>query len=178
MSRRKRKSKPPSAGEPPASTGNAGNEGPPNAGAPCNPATLAARRRWFAIAAILVAAWWVVLIGLAAFTANPVTLNRQQVLRAARTGSIVTAEVRDAKAGKVKVLRDWTKGGSGEELIVAGLADSGARDGKTYILPLTTDTLSGRLRIAPAPGPSKTPPVYPASDSAVEQLTAILGKRR
>ena len=166
MSRRKRKrNKQPSATESKRST-----SGPPEPATPPDPAVVAKSRRRFWIAVGLVAAWWAVLIGLARFSANPVTVNRKQIRSSRR---IVTAEVIDASAGTVKVVKDWSGGPTGGTLRVQGLADSGAKDNESYILPLTEDAESN-YRITTARISPGARPIYPASEAAVEQLTAIL----
>lgn len=131
-------------------------------------------RRRFLVAAVLVGVWWAALIGLVVLTANPVTLNQAQIRRAATNGSIVTAKVVDSEAGTVEIVKDWTAGDSRGRVTIDRLAESGARDGKTYILPLTTESQRGTVRIAPAKIPSQPPPIYEATDEAVHQLTVIL----
>ncbi len=51
----------------------------------------------------LVAFWILFLAGLALWTANPVTLNRDQILLAQATGAVVIADIRDVRSGRIHV---------------------------------------------------------------------------
>ena len=99
------------------------------------------RRRFFLVA-LLVGAWWAVLIGLTIVTANPVTLNREQINRA---DIVVTAKVLNAKTGQVAVLKEWKIGTKRETLRIEGLQKSRAADGETYILPLSINATGLRV---------------------------------
>jgi len=127
------------------------------------------RTRRFLLIAAVVAAWWAVLIGLVIWTANPVTLNRRQIRI---SHLVVTAEVLDADAGQVKILKRWKGNTAGEELRVNGLRDSGAETGEAYILPLTAK--NGQWKVTPAFETQNTPSIYPADLDSVKQLEALL----
>jgi hypothetical protein len=127
-------------------------------------------RRRFLIAAAVTAAWWAGLIGMVAFTANPVTINRRQLRNSMQ---IVTAEVVDAAEGKVKIVKVYSGGGLSGEHRVDGLRELGVRDGATYILPLTL-TARGNWQVTPLPDAPRGRAVYPATDDALRQLAEIL----
>jgi len=70
---------------------------------------------------------------------------------------------------QVKVVKDWSGAGLTGEIRVDGLADVGARDGKTYIIPLSL-TRRGGWEITPIPDSSHRQQIYPATDDALKQF--------
>jgi hypothetical protein len=122
-------------------------------------------------ALVVAVTWWVALSLLAVLTANPVTLNRKQIL-----GSqyVVTAVVDDAAAGRVTVEKEWKTGFNVGSRTIGGLEQSGARAGVRYIIPLTV-TSEGGLAITMAPAPLNRPLIYPAGAEALKQLEQVLG---
>ena len=129
-------------------------------------------RRRFVLAALLAAVWMVALILLAAFTANPVTLNRDQVRR---SDWVVTGTVVDLDKSLVAVEKEWKRGRITGEIAVRNLRETSARTGERYILPLSADKNGGtRYRVTESPVPRSAPPVYPATEEALAQLHAIL----
>ena len=142
---------------------------------PASPPT----RRLLVTVFSIAACWGIVLIGLVIFTANPVTLNRLQFIRAELA---VTAEVTDRDKGTVKVKKVWwsrTSSSVQEETTfkVKGLQEANVKQGETYLFPLFRNQ-SGEYLIVPVRmGEEETSLVYPANESALEQLEAIAQKR-
>lgn len=101
--------------------------------------------------------------------ANPVTLNRRQILDA---DAVVTAQVIEPSTGACRIVRQWSGATLPNELVVVHLDETAARPGSDWILPLVQvgkdpEVLASRL-------PSHARLVYPATPEAVEQLDAIL----
>jgi hypothetical protein len=106
-----------------------------------------------------------------AFTqANPVTLNRGQILRA---DVIVTARIDDFAEGACTVERQWRDGGPLGSITVANLGETAAEQGRTYILPLV-QSRSGSYEVVAARLPTHPCLVYPATDEALQQLQQLL----
>jgi hypothetical protein len=129
------------------------------------------RPRALLIAALLLAAvWWVVLGTLAALTANPVTLNREQLLRAE---FIVTGKVvGNPSDGELAVERDWTHHSLSGTVHVINLADVKPRAGVDYLIPLSKGTHG--FHVTATPIPDRPPLVYAATPEAIGQLKGIL----
>lgn len=158
------------AAQPPAAT-------PPAAMSPAavggqNPPASARRR--FVLAAAVVLGWWAVLVGMVAFTANPVTLNRRQV---ALSDAVVKVEVLDVDSGRVNVLETWKRRNVPAELAIPNLAAGGAKTGGTYLVPVRIAP-DGGCRITRVLVGDEAPLIYPASDESVEQLELLLSERR
>lgn len=132
-----------------------------------------AKRLLLAAAALLVL--WVVSLALLAFaTANPVTLNREQILH---SPFLVTATVISRKDGLVKVSREW-KHGAGlpkETVRLENLEEAGVREGVEYVIPVTKK-IDGRLFVTETRLPNGRPLVYPATNDAVEEIEALLAE--
>jgi hypothetical protein len=141
---------------------------------PDSPAPPSRRSRLFLIAAAALAAGWgIALALLALFTANPVMLNREQIL-----GSpyIVTGTaVAEPSSGRVSVEREWKKSALAGTITVENLARAGARKGITYIIPLSRP--DDAFRVTEAPFAGGAPLIYPATPDAIQQLQAILGRQ-
>jgi len=106
-------------------------------------------------------------------TANPVTLNRDQILRA---DFVVTGKVEsDPHAGEVSISRAWTKNGPSGTIHVENLEDTQARRGQTYLMPLSR--ASTGYKVTEARLDNSAALIYPDTPAAVEQLKAILGER-
>jgi hypothetical protein len=138
----------------------------------------------FTVAAIVTAVWLLALMGLAAGTANPVTVNRHQIEIA---DLVVTGRVLDRDRGDVMVERTWKGNAPAEQLRVANLAQTLAEPQGVYILPLSPED-GNEFVVTPARrrrdalelddlGPDIGGPllVYPATAEAVEQLEQALG---
>ncbi len=127
-------------------------------------------RLGFTFALCVALAWLVFLMTLAVTTANPVTLNREQVSRA---DVVVTGRVVDLASGRCDVQRRWTRGPDLDSVSVANLRQTGARSGALYILPLHSRG-DGRFEVVPSRLPNKAPLVYPATPDAFLQLESLL----
>jgi hypothetical protein len=136
-----------------------------------HPAT--SRIRQLLVPAIVLAlAWWVVLIILAWFTANPVTLNLKQIQNSLY---VVTAEVDDVGMGQVTVEKEWKTGTDIGNPTIDNLKETGARSGQTYLIPLTV-TPDGQFIVTIADLPRNQPLIYPAGTEASRQLEQILSQ--
>jgi hypothetical protein len=124
----------------------------------------------FAFVLLLALAWLVFLVTLAVTTANPVTLNREQLSRA---DVIVTARIADLAGGRCDVERRWTPGPDLDSIAVANVVQTRARSGILYILPLHSRG-DGRFEVVPAHLPDKAPLIYPATPDAFRQLESLL----
>ncbi|WP_437225753.1 hypothetical protein SH661x_004217 [Planctomicrobium sp. SH661] len=137
---------------------------------------------WLAVGIVVV---WVGLVAVLAWlTANPVTLNRQQI-----RDSLVVVEgqmVIDRTNNPVRYLIEPVSEGpwpfpSRDPIEVSNLPETGATQGKSYFFPLAKH--HGRV---PAPGeyivtptrlPNAAPLVYPATEDARQQLKQILSEK-
>lgn len=120
----------------------------------------------------VVIAWWIALIGMVAFTANPVTLNRRQLNN---SPFVVTATITDLKSGRAKVEKEWKAGRNMGEITIPALsrkvtvAGAGAPiEGGTYILPLSISP--DGFRITSIASKEKSATIYPANESTLRQL--------
>jgi hypothetical protein len=120
--------------------------------------------------AVLTVCWCATLIVLAWRTANPVTLNRDQILRA---DFVITGKIESEPAtGQVSVSREWKKNGLTGTIHVENLPDARARRGETYLLPLSP--VSTGYRVTQARLDNSAALVYPATPTAIGQLEQIL----
>ena len=115
--------------------------------------------------------WIAALATLAFLTANPVTLNRAQLLAAP---IIVSARVDNAKRGECTIDEHWkgpdARSGS---ITVQGLPADRMEDDLSYILPLIPKR-SGEYEIVPAGKLDESPQlIYPATPEALAQLRRI-----
>ncbi|MEO1996701.1 MAG: hypothetical protein ABGZ17_15645 [Planctomycetaceae bacterium] len=130
------------------------------------------------------AVWWAVLLGLAAQTANPVTLNIRQLSQA---DFVVLGRVVQYDAGRVQVLQQWLSPAILPRMLVLDhLEETVVEQGKSYLFPLsqtaegTFGVTRGRL---PATSRNAEPQrsaayVYPASPKTIQRLESILKRRR
>lgn len=129
----------------------------------------------FGVAAV----WILFLVALALWTANPVTLNRQQIFVARSTGAVIVAEVVNTKSGQIKVEEVLAAAeglpaeiAPGKELTAGSLEDAGVKDGDHAVLPLIVRP-SGDVALAPAPtGPARAYPATSEVVTAVKELVA------
>jgi hypothetical protein len=120
---------------------------------------------------ILSVAWIVTLIVMAWLTANPVALNRDQILRA---DDVITGKVEsEPRLGEVSVVRDWKKQVLKGTIHVENLDDARAHKGETYVIPLAPAATGYRVPEARLANGAVL--IYPATPPAIEQLEAILG---
>lgn len=140
---------------------------------------------WFWPALLVAGAWWIGLVTTAVQTANPVTLNHQQIRQSAL---VVEGTVVDVEAGKVRVERTWPITWSADvpdELTLRGLARTGAKEDATYLLPVALSSSRGGFEVTrPTLGIDRkpdgteaprlgSPQVYRPSEAAVEQLERV-----
>jgi hypothetical protein len=137
----------------------------------------APRARGFIAAAVVAALWWTGLLSLAVFTANPVVLNRVQIVQA---DFVVEAVVVDRKSGAVDVIREWHSPIRHDRLSIEGLSEARPPNGAAYLIPVSKRedgfvVTRGRLS-APHVEPEvlTLPYIYPTSPAAVERLETLL----
>lgn len=123
-------------------------------------------------AAGLLAGWFAFLALLAVFTANPVTLNRQQLLDA----DVVVLGVADGEpvndVAMFSVYRILA-GQAPKHLRLANVSSKRVQSGGRYILPLRN--LDGKYAVAPTPPAYQSAPlIYPATDEAIRAAEQIL----
>jgi hypothetical protein len=130
--------------------------------------------RLLIVAAAIAIIWGAFLIVMAWLTANPVTLNRDQILRA---DFVVTGTIEsDPRGGEVSVLREWKKNGLTGTIHLENLDEApGARRGATYLMPLS-HALTG-YRVTEARLANSAALIYPATPEAIDQLEKILADR-
>ena len=120
----------------------------------------------------LAVAWWIALGVLALLTANPVTLNREQILR---SQDVVTGKVIDAQRGTVEVEKQWKQDGLARTIEVDRLIEAGAKESRAYIIPL--EKTANGLQVTRSRPPDEKPLIYPATSDAAAQLTQLLAER-
>jgi len=144
------------------------------------------RPLWYGCIAIGVL-WGIILVSLAMLTANPVTLNWDQIQMRAQV--VVAAEVLEAETGQVRVKQIWKAAGKinpEDTLLIDNLKDTAAQTGQSYLIPL--------IKVGPTQGeysipltqdqqllkqknkPGIHPLCYPLSEDAIQQLEAILAQ--
>jgi hypothetical protein len=144
-------------------------------GAPASPAPARARRRWpLALTFLIASAWIAFLVVLTLISANPVTLNREQILESTL---VIAGEVEDLPAGKVSVLPDADIL-MDQTIVIRNLQDTPARPGERYLFPLQpvfTRGLPERgvFQATPSRLPDRAPLIYPDGEIALRQLQAI-----
>lgn len=133
--------------------------------------TSRARSRW--LAALTVAFLWIAgLALLAIFTANPITLNRDQILR---SEIVLRGTVLDTTQSRVKVDQTWKGSDVPIELRVENLAETGARVQQSYLLPLSVARGDRRTyRVTESLLPNGAPLIYPATPEAEAMLGELL----
>lgn len=114
--------------------------------------------------------WWLMLAALAALTANPVTLNVEQIRRA---DYVVTARVSEERPSVLLVEKEWKRGAHLEQVAARNLALTSAKPGRRYMVPLSR-TGADEYQVTPTELPDRTPLIYPATEEARSQLSAIL----
>jgi hypothetical protein len=133
----------------------------------------------------VVVAWIAALAALALTTADETLLNRAQVRQA---DLVVTGRIVDLSLGTVAVERIWSPPGTpppqpgDPPLVVRDLAESPARQGASYVLPLTR--VGGNVLEITRPQlqddrasraeQQRPPRIYPANSHALEQLQRVL----
>jgi hypothetical protein len=144
-----------------------------------SPPRLAVRRFRRTLVFAAAAVWILFLAALTLWTANPVTLNRDQILFARSNGAVIVGLVVSSKSGQVKVEEVLALAekmpieiAPGRELTAESLEQTGVKDGERAVLPVIVRP-SGEVSIAPTP--TGTARAYPATSevvNAVKQLIA------
>jgi hypothetical protein len=140
---------------------------------------MAVRRSRRALVFGFAALWILFLAGLALWTANPVTLNRDQILVARSNGAVIIAQILSTKSGQFKVEEVLAAAeglpveiAPGRELKAESLSDAGVKDGDRAVLPVVV-LPSGEVAIAPTPiGTARAYPATTEVVSAVKELVA------
>ena len=126
-------------------------------------------RRWFTLAASLVGLWVFGLGVLSFLTANPVTLNRDQILEAT---DVLTAVVKDADYGEVRVERSWKDVVHEDEIELPNLRYTHPAVGERLLIPVTTSRNGWRVALTNLP--NQPPLVYPFNEESERQLRHLL----
>ena len=120
--------------------------------------------------------WLTGLAVLAWQTANPVTLNREQI----RRSRWVVVGTLDTKTKLLKIEKEWQSNERFKKpgVSITNLDATRLRPGQRYIVPLqrdSRDTYSAPTgwEVTPTLLPNKEPLVYPATDDALAQLKRI-----
>ena len=123
------------------------------------------------VTAAVVGLWFAALTTLALRTANPVTVNREQLL-AAEAVVVGTLEAPPTAAGAASFRMRATLAGTGfdDKLDVAGVAGNRLAAGTDYVLPVRRSGTGYRL----VPTPAGAPLVYPATPETLKVVTDIL----
>ena len=138
------------------------------AGTPIEPNSLW-QRKLFSITALLAVTWMVLLLVLSVTSANPVTLNRDQIVEAA---DVLTVLVKDQQTGAVQIEKSWKGELSDHELVVTDIASMGVATGQRCLIPITRE--GGQWQVMPSKLPNNARLIYPMSPEAERQLKSIL----
>lgn len=126
-------------------------------------------RSWFVLAASF-AGLWVLGLGVLSFlTANPITLNRDQILDAT---DVLTAVVDDAKDGHVRVEKSWKDKAFDERLTLSNLSETKPAAHQRLLIPVTF--ARPNWLVTPSKLPREPPLVYPATEESERQLRHLL----
>src|SRR5262245_44075916 len=92
------------------------------------------------------------------FTANPVTLNRDQILE---SDDVLTAGVENPDTGNVLILRAWKQRVDEKSLSLSNLKSTEAVSGQTYLIPIRGT--SDEWTVTRSKLPQRVPLIYPAT---------------
>ncbi len=127
------------------------------------------QRKLFSITALLAVTWMVLLLVLSVTSANPVTLNRDQIVEAA---DVLTVLVKDQQTGAVQIEKSWKGELSDHELVVTDIASMGVATGQRFLIPITRE--GSQWQVMPSKLPNNARLIYPMSPEAERQLKSIL----
>ena len=133
------------------------------------PREASSARQRFALAAAFAGLWLIGLGVLSILTANPITLNRDQVLSAT---DVLTAVVEDAKAGSVRVEKSWRGAVSEDHLALSNLSATKPAAGDRLLIPVSRSR--GGWRVTLSKLSNEPPLVYPATPESEGQLRQLL----
>lgn len=132
------------------------------------------RQRALLIAALILAGLWILgLVILAAFSANPVTLNQRQI-RA--SDLIITGRITSVGSSTITVTKEWIRGEELQTLTVTNLDQTGITPGDEFLIPLQR-LPKGKSQVTPTSLPNAVPLIYPATPEAQTQLQNLLKSR-
>lgn len=128
--------------------------------------------RSLVLAAATFTLWMAVLITLVVRTANPVTLNRRQILE---SRLVVEANVLETASARCEVRRTWPAGQDLDVILVPQISRLEVDSAESYLMPLIPSA-DGTYEIVPVERGKRNadPRIYPATAAAIEQLEAIL----
>jgi hypothetical protein len=126
-------------------------------------------RQQFTLAAVVAATWLIGLGGLSFQSANPVTINCEQVLSAT---DVLTAVVDDAKAGTVRIEKSWKGMVSDDRLVLSNLPAAKVLARDRLLIPVSK-ARSG-WQVTHSRLPNEPPLVYPATAESEGQLRQLL----
>lgn len=127
-----------------------------------------ALRRWWR--AVIVAMFWLFALSvLAVWTANPVTLNRVQILEA---DEVLKVLVDDWPAGRMHIKKSWKRQITAEQIQITGLPTDSQSAGTMLLIPVTRRR--DQWVVTPSPLPNGLPLIYPATPEAERQLQSLL----
>lgn len=135
------------------------------------------KSRWRLLIALALGLTWLTGLAVLAWsTANPITLNQDQIQRSTR---IVIGRLSDEQNSFV-VEDEWIANERFQSpVIVTNLEDTRLQPGERYIVPLQRDAARTAQRdesaweVTPSLLPTREPLVYPATDEALKQLESI-----
>lgn len=136
--------------------------------------TVRPSRVWLLLAAAAAAAWFTFLVVLAVLTANPVTVDRDQLLSSDADAVVVaTPTASAARSVTLRVEKPLAGLNLPETLRVETDEPQRFESGRSYIVPVRR-TADG-YAVTPAPPALKHAPlVYPATDDALKAAEKIL----
>ena len=123
----------------------------------------------FVVAVVTAVSWMVLLLILSTTTANPVTLNRDQIIDST---DVVTALVVDPQSGVTQIQLSWKSVVTEGELKITDLATLSVTKGDRFIIPVLR--IKDAWHVTPSKLPKNPRLIYPASDEAERQLKSIL----
>lgn len=126
-------------------------------------------RRWFVLIASLTGLWVIGLGVLSLLTANPVTLNRDQILDAI---DVLTAKVEDPRTGKVRVEKSWKDVVVDEHLELTNLGELKFSVNERLLIPVIRSPRGWQVARSKLPGNPLL--VYPVTDESERQLKQLL----
>lgn len=130
-------------------------------------------RRWFALVASLTVLWVIGLGVLSLLTANPVTLNRDQILEST---DVLTVVVKDAFYGEVHVEKSWKNVIHEGEIELHNLHETSPSVGARLLIPVSSSRKDWRVTLSKLPG--NPPLVYPVTEESERQLRHLLKNDR
>ncbi len=133
------------------------------------PREASSAKKRFTLASVFAGLWLFGLGVLSFLTANPTTLNRDQILSAT---DVVTAVVEDPKAETIRVEKSWRGAISDEQLVLSNLHGVKPAKGDRLLIPVTKSRDGWRITLSRLP--NEPPLVYPVTPESEGQLRQLL----